>query len=102
MTDEPTQPDEAVRPVFSTPEMVEIQAEIATTRAELAATVDELAMRLNPRYQAQQTARDVRQLFVDPSANPRARRRALIVVGAAAVVTVVVTVTIVRKVRRRR
>ncbi|MCL2467140.1 MAG: DUF3618 domain-containing protein [Micrococcales bacterium] len=86
---------------FSTPQMVEIQAEIVATRAELAATVDELAARLNPGHQARQAAADVRQLFTNPgTAEPRARRRALIVLGAAAAVTVLVTVGIVRRVRR--
>ena len=100
MTDEPTTPPptepDPAEPPFSTPEMVKIQAEIAATRAELAATVDQLATRLRPGNQAKKVLSDA----VDPGATPTARRRAWVVLGAAAAVTVVVAVGVVRKIVR--
>jgi hypothetical protein len=83
--------------------MVKIQAEIAATRAELAATVDEFATRLRPSNQARRAAANGRRMFTDavsPGADPAARRRARVVLGAAVAVTVLVTAGIVRKIVR--
>ncbi|MBO0609663.1 DUF3618 domain-containing protein [Myceligenerans salitolerans] len=39
----------------------ELEAEVLRTRAELAATIDELTLRINPAHQAQRLARSARQ-----------------------------------------
>jgi len=84
MSDETT--DRPAKPVapFSTPEMVAIEADITATRAQLAASVDELAARLDPRAQAGRALESGRQLWSDATgsdAEPAARKRALTVLG---------------------
>lgn len=39
----------------------ELEAEVLRTRAELAATIDELTLRINPAHQAQRLARSAKQ-----------------------------------------
>lgn len=75
--------DDAVTP-FSTPRMVELEAELAATRAQLASTVDELAGRLTPRALADQGAQEARRIWSDAvgsDAPPRDRTRARMVLG---------------------
>jgi len=87
MSDETT--DRPAKPVvpFSTPEMVAIEADITATRAQLAANVDELVARLDPRAQAGRALESGRQLWSDATgqdAEPAARKRALTVLGGVA------------------
>ncbi|GAA3798860.1 DUF3618 domain-containing protein [Cellulomonas soli] len=87
---------------FSTPRMVEIEAELERARAELAATVDELTDRLDPRTQAARAAEQGRKVVRDAfgSGVPVAdRRRAL---KAVAVVAAALGVVVVLAARRRR
>jgi len=77
--------------------MAEIQQEIETVRAELAATVDELASRLDPRSQATKIITDA----TNPDASPEARRRARIVLGVAGAAAALVVAGLVRKAVRR-
>lgn len=100
--DEPTEGAAPAQKPFSTPRMVELEAELERTRAELAATVDALTDQLDPRVQAARAAEKGRRVVQDAfgSSTSRAdRARALKVLGAAAAVLgVVVLVTV----RRRR
>ncbi|MBL0887633.1 DUF3618 domain-containing protein [Myceligenerans indicum] len=43
------------------PSKEELEAEVLRTRAELAATIDELTLRVNPAHQAQRLARSAKQ-----------------------------------------
>lgn len=75
--------DAGVTP-FSTPRMVELEAELAATRAQLASTVDELAGRLTPRALAGQGAQEAKRIWTDAvgsDAPPRDRTRARMVLG---------------------
>jgi Protein of unknown function (DUF3618) len=100
MSDETT--DRPAKPVvpFSTPQMVAIEADITVTRAQLAANVDELVARLDPRAQAGRAFEGGRKLWTDATTGeggPDARKRALTVLGsvaagAAALVALVVVV----------
>jgi Protein of unknown function (DUF3618) len=70
----------------------EIEAELATARASLAATVDELSYRLQPSTVAYRTGQGVKQWFVDPVTGPNWLR-----IGGAAVGTVLVLGYLIRK-----
>jgi len=79
-------------PPFTTPRILEIEAEVAATRARLAATVDELTDALDPRVQASKAVDSGKQLFKDAvssDADPKARTRARMVIGAAVAVVAV-------------
>ena len=54
--DEPTEGAAPAQKPFSTPRMVELEAELERTRAELVATVDALTDQLDPRVQAARAA----------------------------------------------
>lgn len=45
----------------SRPSREELEAEVLRTRAELATTIDELTLRINPAHQAQRLAQNARQ-----------------------------------------
>lgn len=85
----------------------QIEADIARTRAELRATVDELSDRLNPRNQAQNAVDEAKVAFADlkrkvtgdvrPADEPEPTRLGWIVLGAAAAVAAAVVGTIARK-----
>ncbi|GEN80315.1 DUF3618 domain-containing protein [Actinotalea fermentans] len=111
----PTTPDDAAagtgapkaaQPV-DTRTQAQIEADIARTRAELRATVDELSERLNPRNQAQEAVDEAKVAFeelkrkltgeVRPADEPEPTRRGWIVLGAAAAVAAAVVGTIARK-----
>lgn len=97
---------------FSTPRMVELEAEIAVTRVQLASTVDALAQRLAPRALASEAGQQARQgaeqaraaveqlvhdatsAEADPEASTRAR---VILAGAAGAVALVVAVALLRR-----
>ena len=86
----------------------DIEAQIAQTRAELRATVDELSERLSPRNQATEALDDVKLVVADlkrrvtgdtkPEGEPEPGRRGWIVLGAGALVAL----TVVRKIARLR
>lgn len=97
---------------FSTPRMVELEAEIAATRVELALSVDSLARRLTPRELAaeagrqarsgaeqarsavEQLVRDATSAEADPEASTRAR---VILAGAATVAALAVATALLRR-----
>ena len=83
---------ENLAPAFSSPRTVELEAQIAATRAELAATVDELADRLNPKVQVKKIAHDA----TSPDVDPRTRTQARIVVGVACAAVALVVAGVVR------
>ncbi|MGN8244714.1 DUF3618 domain-containing protein [Cellulomonas soli] len=98
-TDEATSGASAGQP-FSTPQMVELEAEIARTRAQLVATVEELQGRLDPRVQAGRAADKGRKIVQDAfsaQASHADRRRALTVLGSVAAVVGLVVLTAVRR-----
>lgn len=86
---------------------VEIEAEIARTRAELRATVDQLSERLNPKTQAADALDEAKLAFAElkrkatgevrPADEPEPTRTGWLVLGAGAALAVAVVGTIVRK-----
>ncbi len=85
----------------------EIEAEIARTRAELRATVDELSDRLNPRTQAEEALGEAKIALATlrrkvtgevPAADePEPTRTGWLVLGAAAALAAAAVGTVVRK-----
>ncbi len=85
----------------------QIEAEIARTRAELRATVDELSERLNPRTQAQHAMDEAKVAFAElkrkatgevrPAGEPEPTRTGWVVLGAAAAVGLAVVAGIARR-----
>lgn len=87
----------------ATPHLAALEAEVTLTREQLAATVDALADRLDPRRQADRAvARGRRLVFdaTDPAALPEDRAHARKVVVIAGVVVVLVVAGIVRRATR--
>jgi len=83
------QDEKDAKPAISTPKMVELEGEVTRTRAELAATVDQLADRLDPRTQAKGAVNGAKRLFEDATAkdaDPRRRTRARAILGGAVAV----------------
>lgn len=83
--------------------MKALEAELLLTRGELAATVDELADRLNPKTQAERAVAEGKRLVADatdPSVAPEARNRARIVLGVAGAVGVLLVTGVVRRIAR--
>ncbi len=72
-----------------------LERDIEETRDRLAATIDELVYRVNPKTIARRQVRDLKAHFVDAEGQPR-RDNILKVVGG--VVGVVVLFTLVRRV----
>ncbi|SKC75418.1 DUF3618 domain-containing protein [Krasilnikoviella flava] len=103
---EPTTPENRA-PV---PTARELEDEVARTRAELGATLDQLATRLSPKYQANQFARATTQAASDagafvtggglPDTDARRKRNAQVLLGAAAAGLALVVITVVRARRR--
>ncbi|GAB3158973.1 hypothetical protein GCM10027059_04550 [Myceligenerans halotolerans] len=100
------------------PSKEELEAEVLRTRAELAATIDELTLKINPAHQAQRFARSARQAatgaghraagaFQREKKSPvpeghRARNTKLLVgtaLGLAALGAVTITVVVLRRAR---
>jgi len=89
------------------PSQAQIEAEIARTRAELRATVDQLSDRLNPKNQAQEAVDEAKLAFAElkrkvtgevrPADEPEPTRLGWIVLGAGAALAAAVVGTIVRK-----
>lgn len=92
MSDQTTKKDDTTddqKPAITTPRMVEAESEVARTRAELAATVDALADRLDPRAQAKSAVDGTKRLWEDATtkdADPRRQKRARAVLGGAVAV----------------
>ena len=84
----------------ATPE--EIEAQIARNRAELAATIDELSDRLDPKANAQELAKKAKQIVrdagTDPDTRPEDRNRARIIVGVGAAAALGLLTALVRKI----
>ena len=88
----------------------ELEDEVARTRAELTETLDQLATRLSPAYQANQLARATKLAASDagafvtggglPDGEPRRRRNAQVLLGAAAAGLALVVIVVVRARRR--
>ena len=80
------------------PKPEEIEAQLEKNRAELAATIDQLTYRLDPRVKATEAMAAAKQLVhdagTDPTTTPAARGRArkILGIGAAALSAVVATV----------
>ena len=86
-----------------TPRIAEKQAEVTLSREQLAATVDALADRLDPRKQADRAAARGRRLVfdaTDAAALPEDRARARKILGVAAAAVGLVVVGIVRRATR--
>jgi Protein of unknown function (DUF3618) len=84
----------------ATPE--EIEAQIARNRADLAATIDELSDRLDPKAKAEELVVKAKQLVKDagndPDTRPEDRNRARIVVGVAGVAALGLLTALIRKI----
>ncbi len=85
------------------PSIPTLETEVTLTRAQLAATTDELVARLDPRAQVGQ-ARDGAKRIVrdavgtDPAADPTARNRSrAVLAGAAAAVALGITLLVRRR-----
>jgi len=103
---EPTTPENKA----PAPTARELENEVTRTRAELGETLDQLATRLSPSYQANQLARATKQAASDagafvtggglPATNPRRKRNAQVLLGAAAAGLALVVIVVVRARRR--
>lgn len=92
---------------MSTDSQAQIEADIARTRAELRATVDELSERLNPKTQLQGALDEAKVAFAEvkrkvtgevrPVGEPEPTRTGWTVLGAGAAVAALVVVGIARK-----
>ena len=83
--------------------MQALEAELQLTRGELAATVDELADRLNPKTQAGRAVAEGKRLVsdaTDPSVPPEARKRARVVLGVTGAVAALLVTGVVRRIAR--
>lgn len=85
----------------------QIEAEIARTRAELRATVDELSERLNPRTQAERAMDEAKIAFAEVKrtvtgqvrapGEPEPSRTGWIVLGAGTAAAAAIVATVLRK-----
>jgi hypothetical protein len=101
MSDDKT--DETPVP-FTTPEILALEAQIAARRQQLAATVDAVVSRLDPRYQASAAAAASRQMVHDAlsdDAAPDDQVHARKVLGGVAVGVVLLVTLITLRARRR-
>lgn len=77
---------------MTSPKPEALEAQLAKQRAELAATIDQLSFRLDPRIKATEAVASAKQLVhdagTDPETTPEARNRArkYLGIGAAAAV----------------
>ncbi|MGW8567581.1 DUF3618 domain-containing protein [Isoptericola sp. NPDC055881] len=88
----------------------ELEDEVKRSRAELSTTLDQLAIRLSPKYQANQLASATKQAASDagafvtggglPDGQPGRRRNAQVMLGAAAAGLALVMIVVVRARRR--
>lgn len=79
----------------------DLEALLETNRAELAATIDELTHRLNPRVQARDCVARARKLLhdagMDPATTTQDRNHARKVLGIAAAAITIVTAAVARR-----
>ena len=84
----------------ATPE--DIEAQIARNRSELAATIDELTDRLDPKAKAEELVEKAKQIVKDagndPDTRPEDRNRARIIVGVGAAAALGLLTALVRKI----
>ena len=84
----PSSPSEPAPTPTPTPSPDEIEARLERNRADLAATIDELTERLDPRVRATETVTRAKQLVhdagTDPSTSTAARDHARKLLGAGA------------------
>jgi len=84
----------------ATPE--DIEAQIARNRTELAATIDELTDRLDPKAKAEELVEKAKQIVKDagndPDTRPEDRNRARIIVGVGSVAALGLLTALVRKI----
>jgi hypothetical protein len=102
-------PGTGAAPSGKGPSRQELQAEVARSRSELSATIDALATRLSPGYQAAHLAGATRTAARDagafltgngmPDADARRARNAKVLLGAVGVVVVTVALYAVRRAR---
>ena len=80
----------------------DIEAQIARNRSELAATIDELTDRLDPKAAANQLVEKAKQVVKDagndPDTRPEDRQRARIIVGVGAAAALGLLTALVRKI----
>lgn len=91
--------DRAAEPGLTTPAMLDAESEVVRTRAQLAATVDELADRLDPRNQAKEAVDGAKRLLHDATAKdaePHRRTRARAVLGGAVAVVALLAAASIR------
>lgn len=84
------------------PKITALESELRATRAQLAATVDELSTRLDPRRQASEAVENSKRLVrdavgKDPHTDPDARKRARVILGVAGAAVGLVVAGIIRK-----
>lgn len=83
---------------MTSPKPEEIEAQLVRDRAELAATIDQLTYRLDPRVKASEAVASAKQLVHDAGTDPtttaqaRDRARKFLGIGAAALAAVVAAV----------
>jgi len=85
------------------PKPQEIEAQLERERAELAATIDQLTYRLDPRVKATELVAAAKQLVhdagSDPETTPEARDRARKILGGSAAAFVAVISTVIARKR---
>ncbi|WP_298459270.1 DUF3618 domain-containing protein [uncultured Cellulomonas sp.] len=85
-----------------TAEPHDIEAQIARNRAELAATIDELTDRLDPKAKADELVEMAKQVVHDagndPDTRPEDRNRARIILGVSAAAALGLLTGLVRKI----
>lgn len=84
------------------PKIAALESELRATRAQLAATVDELSTRLDPRRQASEAVENSKRLVHeavgnDPQTDPAARKRARVILGVAGAAAGLLVAGIIRK-----
>ncbi|GAB3689039.1 DUF3618 domain-containing protein [Angustibacter aerolatus] len=82
-------------PEATSPE--DIEAEIEQTRARLAGTVDELAVRIHPKSIAQRSVEDVKQTARDAALTPEGKPRTERLVAAGAALLALIGLVVWRK-----
>ena len=105
-----SRPGTGAAPTGDGPSASQLRDEVTRARAELAATVDALSLRMSPSYQAARVksatttaARDTRALLTGggmPVGDDRRARNVKVLLTAATALAVIVTVGLVRRGRR--
>jgi hypothetical protein len=101
-TREPSQPSKPSQSSKPSPSADEIEAEIIAKRAHLASTIDELALRAQPREIARRQAESAKARFVDATHTPEGdlRMERIGAIAAAASAVFVVLALLHRRHRR--